>query len=113
MTAVIGLGASTEFFAGDAAARRPLVITAGFALAFRLLRRAVVVFLRHLVNRGFVTARRIPASTIAGFEPPPGYGGRLRTALRVLLTDGRVWTAGASSATPIDFKPTGRKSAPS
>jgi hypothetical protein len=67
-----------------------------------VLRRGIVVTPDLVTVRGLVTTRRIPAATIAGFEPPPAYGTWWRPGMRIVLTDGRIRTCGALTNTPVD-----------
>jgi hypothetical protein len=67
-----------------------------------VLRRGIVVTPDLVTVRGLVTTRRIPAATIARFEPPPGYGTWWRPGMRIVLTDGRIRTCGAFTNTPVD-----------
>jgi hypothetical protein len=72
-----------------------------------VLRRAIVVTPDLVTVRGLLTTRRIPAATIARFEPPPSYGKWWRPGLRIVLTDGRIRTSGAFTNTPVDGGRTG------
>jgi hypothetical protein len=67
-----------------------------------VLRRGIEITPDLVTVRGLLTTRRIPAATIARFEPPPTYGKWWRPGLRIVLTDGRIRTRGAFTNTPVD-----------